>query len=40
MGDGLHLKENNLADEKHFKEEAIGLISKTIYSTATNYSPI
>lgn len=39
-GDGPHLKENNLADEKHFKEEASGLISEKIYSTATNYSSI
>lgn len=39
-GDGPHLKEKNLADEKHFKKEAIGLISGKIYSTATNYSSI
>lgn len=37
---GSHLKENVLADEKCFKEEAVGLISEEIYFTIPNYSPI
>lgn len=40
IGDGSHSKENYVADEKPFKEEASGLISEKIYSTTTNYSSI